>query len=129
MEFLKSMSTGDLRTINSVMCSRGSGAGWLGLELLSFPKGLSIIDITFSFLISLATPYFLLIIDLLILIVLISEAHILLVLIYLALYFFLPPGLSLYTFLYVHGSIALCKMYQCGKKYYLYNGLFSHILK
>lgn len=78
----------------------------LVLEHLSFPKGLSIIDITFSFLISLAIPYFLLIIDLLILIVLISEAHILLVLIYIALYFFLPPGLSLFTFLYVHGSIA-----------------------
>lgn len=71
----------------------------LVLEHLSFPKGL--IDITFSFLISLAIPYFLLIIDLLILIVLISEAHILLVLICIALYFFLPPGLSLFTFMFM----------------------------
>lgn len=78
----------------------------LVLEHLFFLKGLSTINITFSFLTSLAIPYFLLIIDLLILIVLISEAHILLVLVYIALYYFLFPGLSLFTFLYVHGSIA-----------------------
>lgn len=38
MEFLKSMSTRDLRTINSVMCGRGSDAGWLGSGAPVFSK-------------------------------------------------------------------------------------------
>lgn len=138
MEFLKSMSTRDLRTINSVMCGGGGSTGWPSYGVAVFSQRLKYNWYNFLFFFSYnpsnslfsAYPrptnidcanfwssysqitY--------------SEA---LVLIHAALYFFPPPSLSLFTFCYVHGSIAWCKMYQCGKKYYLYNGLFSHILK
>lgn len=114
-----------LRTSNSVVEAGTQVA--LVLEQLSFPKDLSIFNTIFSSLIALATPYYLLVLYLLVLILLTSGAYILLVLISLL---YIPFFLQIRTYLPSfsgHGSIAWHKMYQRWRKYYPYNDLFSHI--